>query len=427
MNDLAGPKLAALARRRSGATFVGVTGSSGKSTTVALLSHALRGNHAVAMQLFHNTMFSLPKTLRGVPAGTEFVVTELGVQGPGTMRPMAALLCPDIAVVTRIALEHYSAFRSLAAIGREKGELLEFVANDGLAILNADDPHVMAMAARCRGRVVTFGWNEGADYRVLAAEGVFPDRLAVRIRTPEGIVDLRTPFAGEHFWLATAAAFATLCELGVDHAAAAERFASFEPPYDRFAAHSFANGPNFLLDAVKAPNDSIPTAIAMLARARAPFKRVVLGHISDYAGSSRKPYREAYRLAAAAADEVIFVGENSHRANAPEEHRRNGRFREFATTREAAEHIRRTARPGELILVKGSRNLHLERIVLEWTREIRCWEHKCGNTLDCTKCGLFAVPFEDHARIRRDERRRRKYGWLQALLPGRKPSRKPNG
>ncbi len=420
-------RLAAAKRRRSRATFVGVTGSSGKSTTVSLLSHILAGSRAVHTQVFGNTIGDLPATLRGIPKETDAVVAELGVTGLGTMRPMAALLRPTVAIVTKVGLEHFKAFRSREAVAGEKEGLVEALPANGLAILNADDAHVRSMAQRTAARVVTFGWSEDADYRVLAARAAFPDRLVVEVEAPAGRFEIETPFFGEHFWLATLAAFAAAVELGVDPAEAAERIAAFAPPIDRCGVLVIAGGPTFVLDSVKAPSEGIADAIAAVKKARAPAKRIVIGHISDYAGSSHKPYRNAYKLAREAADRVVFVGEHARRASAPDEDRAAGRYTGFATPREVAAHIRETTCPGELILIKGSRNLHLERIALDWTHDVRCWEAACGRSYDCLRCGLFEVPYEQHDEVRRAARRRRM--WRRLFRFGRRdePLARPLG
>ncbi|MCR4268469.1 Mur ligase family protein [Nitratireductor sp. ZSWI3] len=402
---LAALQLARLNRRRLRARIVAVTGSSGKSTTVSLLSHILQSGGSVHTQVLENTLPILPHTLNSAPAGTDFLVAELGVTKVGSMAPMARLLRPHVAVVTKIGLEHYSSFRSKETIAAEKGVLVEGLPDTGMAILNADDPNVMAMTGRTRATIVTFGWSDRADYRVIACELVAPARLHIRIDCSHGSFDITAPFIGNEFWLATAAAFATAVELGVAPADVVRAFVDFTPLWDRCTILATDGGPRFIIDTVKAPNESIPAAIALLDGIEAPRKRAVIGHIADYSGNPKKPYRNAYALARAAADQVIFVGDNIHRSQAPDEERQAGIYVGLATTREAADHIRNTAEPGELILLKGARNYHLERIALAWTREVRCWEQVCGLSMSCLQCGMVEVPYKEHRGLRRAARR----------------------
>jgi UDP-N-acetylmuramoyl-tripeptide--D-alanyl-D-alanine ligase len=113
--------------------------------------------------------------------------------------------------------------------------------------------------------------------------------------------------------------------------------------------------------------------------------------MSDFSGSDQK-YRLAYREARAVADQVIFVGNHAHRSKAPEADRALGRFFEFKDVLTAANFIRETAVPGELILLKGSVDLHLERIALAFVGQINCWINACGRPEGCRPCGRLEVP-----------------------------------
>src|SRR5690606_28795120 len=155
-------KLAARKRAQAPGVFIGITGSSGKSSTTDLISAVLRKKGSVTTQLMNNTIHPLINTIRN-SGKSDFVVVENGVGEKGVMKPMASLLQPDIAVVTMVGLEHYSAFRSSEAIAEEKGWLVESLRPEGLAVLNADDPLVMGMARRTSARVLTFGYSEDAD------------------------------------------------------------------------------------------------------------------------------------------------------------------------------------------------------------------------------------------------------------------------
>lgn len=395
------------ARARSNARYVGITGSSGKSTTTALLGHLMAGQVAVQSQYFRNTLQTLTRFLRLDFSDTDYVIAELASAGPGDIRPMAQLMRPHVGIVTMVRLEHYSAFRKIEAVTAEKSELVRAVQPGGLVVLNADDENVRGMAALTTERVITFGTAPDADYRVSDVQAAYPDTLSFVLHGPAGEVALKTQFPAAHFWMPAAAAAAAALELGIAPEVVAAQAASFEPLRSRGEVIAIPGGPRFLLDTAKAPWHSLNLAFDMIGAAAAGRKRIVLGHISDYAGSSRK-YGDAYRVAREAADEVIFVGENSHRSRASQEDRDSGRFREFISVRAAADYIRETAVADELILLKGSANLHLERIALEYTHDIRCWPESCGKQKDCRSCGLFDRPFEEHQKMSRREQQARR-------------------
>jgi UDP-N-acetylmuramoyl-tripeptide--D-alanyl-D-alanine ligase len=126
----------------------------------------------------------------------------------------------------------------------------------------------------------------------------------------------------------------------------------------------------------------------------------VIGHISDYRGDPVPKYRGAYQASRAVADQVIMVGDHAHEHRASEEDRKSGRVVEARTARDVFEYLRDTAMPGELILLKSSKNLHLERAALAFSHDVRCWVDNCGLDCTCMQCGLFGFPREQHKRIR---------------------------
>ena len=399
-------------RDANSALRIGLTGSSGKSSTAGLLSHILRAQGRVAEQADSNLFDTLVKTLRKQAGTSDFVVAELGVAGVGQMQPMAEMLKPNVAIVTLVALEHYSHFRTHEAVAEEKGWLVERLAPGGFTILNRDDPYVMGMAKRTAERVVTFGRESGAEYRVANVRAAFPERLRLDLTWSGGTLVLQSNFVAEHFWVTVAAAAAASLEIGVPPATVAERVASFEPVRHRCGVISVPNGPHFIVDTVKAPWHSVMLAFDIAAKATVARKRILLGQMSDFPGANTK-YRDAYRAARAAADQVMFVGDHSHRSKASQEDRDKGRFAAFTTPWEAREHIRNTAEPGELILLKGSSNLHLERIAMSFVDDVQCWAPTCGRKQGCEACGLYRVPYERH-KGRKSWRRRERVARLTA-------------
>lgn len=408
------------ARAKSKATFIGVTGSSGKSTVTALLGHILAAHRPTYARVLANTFNSLVSTLykRMTQAGeVDYVVFEAGASGIDTIRPMAEMLQPHVAVVTMVRLEHVARFRTLENVAVEKRAMVSALRPDGLAVLNADDPYVADMAAGAGCRVVTFGMAETADYRVTDIRAAYPDRLTFSIHWRRGLLQLETPFPAEHFWLPTVAAVATALELGVPPDKVAAQVATFQPVVNRCAVLVTEGGPQFILDAAKAPWHSINLALDMMAKATSSRKRIVLGQISDYAGSTKK-YAFAYQTARGIVDQVIYTGDNAHRSRASQTDRDCGRFVELRTAKEVSDHIKRTAVPGELILVKSSSNLHLERIALAWTHDVKCWVPVCGKSEGCHTCGLYELPYEQHRAHVMRRRRAKVWRQFRGLLGG---------
>ena len=387
----------------SAATFVAVTGSSGKSTTAALIAHILSAVAPVRAQLGNSVYRAIVNALQRTPPGNGYFVAEIGTEGPGTLEPSLRILRPTVGVITLVRLEHRSAFRTLDAVAEEKRKLVEALPAGGLAILNFDDPKVAAMAERTKAQTITFGQTRG-DYVASHVRSLAPGELSLIITHQSHAFEIASRLTGEHQSLALAAAFACTHQLGVPPALIVERIASFPAVYGRCSVHRVKNGPVFVLDAAKAPEHSIQLALDMVAKFKAPRKRIVIGQISD-GSKSITTYRKVYRAARAVADQVIFVGEHSHRSSASAEDVAAGLFVRFAGVMEAANFLKESAIPGEVILLKSSTHLHLERLMLNFFTSVRCWKDACGRRQTCAPlfgggCGLYEVPFEGHKMAR---------------------------
>ena len=347
-------------RSRSKSTFIGVTGSSGKSTATALLAHILEGHGQVLPLKPYNRLASLIEAVSEGRHPVEYVVVEAGIMSKGDMQPMADLLQPDVAIVTLIDIEHFKSFRTREAIAEEKSALVRATRPGGIAVLNADDDLVLAMADQTPERVVTFGREREADYRVTHVSSSFPGNLQIEIAWRGGNLVVVLQLLGEHFWPSVAASVATAIELGVDPQTIVQQCATFTPLPNRCQIYPTREGPVFIVDTEKAPLASLPLAMRVVEQAVAPRKRIVLGQISDFSGNPKTKYRDAYRAAITVADQVVFVGENAHRSKASDEDRKSGRFVALQTARDVFDHVRQTAMKDELILLKSSGNLHLD-------------------------------------------------------------------
>jgi UDP-N-acetylmuramoyl-tripeptide--D-alanyl-D-alanine ligase len=326
---------------------------------------------------------------------SQVAILEIGAHLQGQLPAAARILEPDIAIVTLLALEHKSAFKTIENIGIEKASLVQHARSPGVVLLNADDPGVMAMAKLASARVKTFGRVAAADYRFEQLGQAAGGRLRLRVSWQDRQHDLETRFIGVHLWLPVAAAVTAALELGVSIDDISSRLKQVEPVFGRCSILAIRDGPAFLLDTRKSPWHSLQLSFDALEQMTASRKRIVLGHISDFMGSNRK-YAQAYQMARQVADEVIFVGRHAHRSRSSEADQLDGRFYSFATTQAAFQHIKATAVAGEAILLKGSSDLHLERIAVGFDQTINCWPSDCGVKGDCPTCGCLAHAFHVH-------------------------------
>ncbi|WP_187969853.1 Mur ligase family protein [Aquibium microcysteis] len=404
----------ASARRRSmrGMTVIGITGSSGKSTTTALLSGILAEDHRVAFNRLENHISSVARTLRKAPRDTQYAVIEVSAGDTPKIEKTAKLIGPDVAVVTMVALEHHKTFRTPEGVCREKGHLVEALGPSGLAVLNFDDPLVMSMTGRTSARVVTFGLSAGADYVASEIVSGLGTGLRMRIDGKGQTVELALQLYGRHFYLPVLAAVACALELGIAPPTIRKALAGFEGYGNRCGIVRIPDGPVFLVDTCKSPAHSVTLPMDMLKTETAPRKTVVLGHVSDYGGNPRKVYSAAVRHAATVADRIVLTGPTSHKARVPELEESH-RIVRLPEVHEVADFLKTSALPGEIILLKSSQNIHLERAYLAFLQDVNCRIPECGRTSGCISCGLSGLPGSEHPR--REHQRRR---LVQALKSG---------
>jgi UDP-N-acetylmuramoyl-tripeptide--D-alanyl-D-alanine ligase len=386
--------LAMLRRTAMGhVTYVGVTGSCGKTTTAKLIATIFHSVGKCQVHTARSARGAVADHILAMPTSIQFLVEEVFGSRPGKIRTQTRLLRPQIGVVTTIGSDHYKKFRSLEATAREKGKLVEHLPAHGAAILNADDPHVCAMAQRTRARVITYGRSPDADVRAVDISSDWPDRLALTVVHADQSIRIQTCLAGEHWTTSVLAAVACGLACGLDLAACTKAIEAFEPPFARYSVHQVPGGPVFVLDH-KAPAWTIEHSLAFLAHADAPRKTIILGTISDYPSAASRRYRRVAREALAVADRVIFVGPQSGHVSRLRQDEFQDRLFAFQTAYEASIFMSRDVWPSELILVKQSIAVdHLERIALSMTGgRVVCWKASCGRRIGCPECRNYRRP-----------------------------------
>ena len=376
-----------------GVTFIGVTGSCGKTTTVRLTAHVLAGSYAgTASAEDANCGGGLAATVLAVTPTDRFCVQELGAWGPGTLDASLAVVRPEVGVVTNVRRDHLSAFRTLEATQQEKSKLIAALPSDGTAILNVDDPRVAAMAELTSAQVVTFGRTASAAVRASNVGARWPDRLSFDVANRGRTERVQTRLLGEEGLGSALAAIAIGTALGVPLDAIASRLATAEPPSRRMTATTLPDGVTFVRDDFKAPSDSLGASLDFLREADAARTIFVVGRISDYGGRSRPTYTAFAEQATRDVDELVFVGERAHElwgsGQTPWTARpARARVSVFRTVEEASRWLQPELRRGDLVLLKASGPAdHLERLLLDRTVGVTCWLPDCGLVVGCDDC-----------------------------------------
>ncbi|MHB8835576.1 MAG: UDP-N-acetylmuramoyl-tripeptide--D-alanyl-D-alanine ligase [Candidatus Methylomirabilia bacterium] len=360
--------LAAYHRRRMPARIVGITGSNGKTTTkemaFAILAARLR---VLRSEGNLNNLVGLPLTLLGLEAGHEAAVVEMGMSRAGEIRRLAAIAAPQVGVVTNVGPVHLEGVGGFAGVAAAKAEIFEEIAPGGTAVLNADDPATPGLAERWAGNRIGFGLSAAAAVRAeniaSAAQGtaftlVLPDGERARVQMP---------WLGEHnVRNALAAAAAAHC-LGADCAQIGAGLMQARPAAMRFEISTCPPGVTVVNDAYNANPASMRAALAAFALLpAAPRRALVLGDMLELGAAAPAEHQGLGRVAAQTAPALLLaVGAFAERV--AEGARAEGLPASALATApdaEAAAHLLAGwLRRGDLLLLKGSRGVRLERIL----------------------------------------------------------------
>ncbi len=350
------------ARDRLACPVIGVTGSCGKTTVKEMLGHILsrrlRGRVPPAS---YNNAVGVPLTLLSAEPDDEFVVCEIGTSAPGEIAHLVAIARPTIGIVTVVAPTHLEGLGSVDGVAEEKAALVDALPPDGLAILSADDPRVAAMADRCRGRVVTVGTTWEADLQ--AGHLIQTDRGLYFTTT--GSAGFEVPVLGKHQASLALAAAAAAREVGIPLEASAEALRDFTPPPMRLALQE-AGGVIVLNDAYNANPASMQIALDVLALWPDRRKVFFCGEMRDLGDEARTAHADLGRHAAdAGVDRLVCVGRYAKatadaavEAGLPAQHVSAAEGAQAAA--DGALHV---VEAGDVVLVKGSRAVGMERVV----------------------------------------------------------------
>lgn len=370
------------ALRRPGLTTVGITGSTGKTTAKELIAAVLR--RAALLGHAADAVFCNRGSINGryglsIAAGElephhALAVLELAADSFDEIRDLADMTRPRVGVLTAINEAHLATFGSLAAIAEEKGRLLEALPADGLAVLNADDPLVMAQAGRTAAPVVTVGAGADAHLRavdiVCTAEGVaFTARWGRSRHGGRGLA-VRSRLLGRHHVPLLLAAVAVGRWFSVPDAAIVEALEAFQPLPGHLRPLPGRRGALLLDDTVNAGPAAMLAALEALALFRNRPRGAVLGDMWDLAHREVAAHREVGQRAAAVVDWLVVKGERAQEiANGAQEAGlpRSRIFRAY-TDADAVRLVdgllaEAQAEAAPVVLIKGDRPARLERIV----------------------------------------------------------------
>jgi UDP-N-acetylmuramoyl-tripeptide--D-alanyl-D-alanine ligase len=360
--------LARFVRRASGAAVVAVTGSAGKSTTKEMTAELLSARYRVFRNKGNlNNHIGLPLSLLELRRKPDIGVLELGMNHAGEIRTLVNIAEPEVRVWTNVGPAHLEFFGTVDAIAEAKAEILEGAKTDDLLVANADDARVMRHAAKFSGRISTYGLEGPADVQALKVRDLGVDGTAARVRTPVGETDLHTSLPGTANLSNLLAATAVALRFEVPLSDIVARAAALKP-LPRRGEMTKAGGVTIVDDSYNSNPRALSKALATLAgEGRFARRLALIGEMLELGDASEALHRAAGEEAAKSGlSALVAVGGAPARALA--DGAVHGGMSPSAVhylrdSSLAADFAATLVKPGDLVLVKGSRGIRMDVVV----------------------------------------------------------------
>ncbi|HEU4981338.1 MAG TPA: UDP-N-acetylmuramoyl-tripeptide--D-alanyl-D-alanine ligase [Acidobacteriaceae bacterium] len=363
-------RLASTARRHWGKRVIGITGSAGKTTTKEAVAKVLSAKYSVLKSQGNlNNGFGLPLQLLKLEPEHQVAVIEMGMSNAGEIAALAHIAAPDWGVVTNVGTAHAQNFADgVAGIARAKYELVEALPAHGVAFLNCDDHYVSQFGRDFRGKAVYFGCGPCADPRAASIEPLGAEGQRVEVRAGEQQAEMRLKLLGRHNVANAMAAIAVGLQAGVPLKACCAALAELEPE-DKRGQVLTIGGATVINDCYNSNPEALKAMIGTLAAMPVGKggRRILLAGAMLELGAEAAALHAACGQAAAKAgiDAVIGVSGDA-RALAEAARNAGAEALFFETPEQAGEWLRTAAKPGDVVLLKASRGVRLERALDAW-------------------------------------------------------------
>jgi UDP-N-acetylmuramoyl-tripeptide--D-alanyl-D-alanine ligase len=347
-------------------TVIAVTGSTGKTTTKDLVAAGLSVSRKVHKTGGNfNNHLGVPLTLLACPDDADVAVVEIAMSGPGEIAALARLSKPDFALLTNVSPVHLASFESLDDVAAAKGELFAVLPGDRTSVVNLDDTHVRLQSMRHSGPRVTYGRAEQAEVKLENLEDRFVPGTGLTIRCGDLSHRFNLRLGGGHSAMNALAALAVVHAVGADIDAAGNAMERFEAGPGRGRLIELPFGAVVIDDSYNSNPAALSSVLQTLKATRTEGRKIlVLGDMLELGKDEERFHKVAGQEAAAAgADLLIGVGhlvrhslETARRAGVAETHL-------ASDAGSAAKYLSGKLRSGDLVLVKGSRSIRLDRLV----------------------------------------------------------------
>jgi len=358
--------LAAALRNRFSGPVIGITGTSGKTTTKEMLASILsRTGEGLKSAGNYNNLIGVPLTLFGLQASHLWAVIEMGMSGRGEIARLTEITAPQIGIITNVGRAHLDSLGSIEAVARAKGELFAMLPPGGTALINADDQHVLQLPVANGVRRVLFGTSQRAQVRadrVVAKNG----SVLFTLSLDETTVTVRLPLPGRHNVMNALAAAAAAMVLDVSPDDIVAGLESFRPCPGRMELVELPGDILLLNDSYNSNPMSVKAALDALHDLGRNGRRIaLLGNMLELGSEANDLHREVGAMAAECVDRLYVFGDLAREIGRGAADAGLDQQQIVAAESHAAiaARIRAELQRGDRLLIKGSRGMHLEKVV----------------------------------------------------------------
>lgn len=342
-------------RQSSTATFVGITGSAGKTTVKSTVAHILSAQGATsATQGNYNNEIGVPLTLLELGPEDQFAVVEMGARFQGDIAYLCAVVEPNVRILTTVLPAHMETFGSIEVIAQTKGEIFDGMKPTDVAVMPGDSTYLNAWQNRAAGKIVTFGYSDANDIQVLEVSDRGFSGLALRLRTPAGDCEVVSGLVGAHNASNIAASVAACLACGMSLDRIVAQVASVQAVQGRLARITLSDQTTLVDDSYNASPEAMRQALAALERSQGA-RLAILGPMAELGANSDEYHRQVVEQALAGSVNEIWLSGTTW----PD--LTDSRLRYFADTQAIIDELR-SLPAFDWILVKASRSARLDRV-----------------------------------------------------------------
>lgn len=370
-------------------TIIAITGSAGKTTAKDCLAAILETQAAtIKTNQNNNTFIGITRAILSLRWHHKFLVVEVGTDSPGTIKQMARMIRPDIAIILNIKRDHTQSFATLEDTAKEKSQLLCYLKNTGTAVLNCDDPLVKDMAKDCHVPHVFFGASNEAQYQAQNVSADWPKRLSFIVKNLAESQKIDTQLVGSH-WLSSVLAATSAAHLcGIPLHTASPAIATVSPYTGRMQPYRVSSGAIFIRDENNGSSASFEATLNVLKFANVKRRILIFSDMTQEKSSPKQRQRRVGKIAANHTQLAIFVSDHGHHAKKaalyegmdPENCHHIMNLQQIITL------LKAELREGDLVILKGRMLDHLSRIPLSLIGDTNCWKTTCPYKLTCDQC-----------------------------------------